>query len=381
MRRRHLMHIVRGFGTGGTEMMCLRLTRHWQRRFDQSVVSWSGEPNTIEANFRGVANVTLETAPEGLSNIARGAWLRTLMRRETPDALLIHIFGHPHLIAAFAARSVGVRAVAATAGNPPPQTMMQRRHWAAILVASRFLRCPVMSCSEAVERELYNLGVGMPPGSTPIANGIDVHANAAAADTVRNIHSKSQPVIGMVARLNEIKDHATLLQAFAHLRDTHPEAELRLIGDGPLRVQLEERANRLGISTHTRFLGERTDVLDLLGEIDVYAFSTTRAEGFGIALIEAMAAGIPIVATDVPACREVLAGGTAGLLVPPGDSAALARALSDLWQNKELRRQLIEAARDRVKREYSIDVCARRWEQVLFPNTEAPAAMEFKCAS
>lgn len=381
MRRRRVMHVVRGFGTGGTEMMCLRLTRHWQKRFDQSVVSWSGAPNTLEAEFRGIANVTLEMAPAGLGNIARGAWLRTLIQRDTPDALLMHIFGHPHVIAAFAARSAGVRALAAMAGNPPPQTVAQRCHWSAILAASRFLRCPVVSCSKAVERELNNLGAGMPVGSAPIPNGIDDDAIAAAVDTSRNVRSKSWPVIGMVARLNEIKDHATLLQAFAYLRGTHVEAELLLVGDGPLRRQLEEQAKRLGISMQIRFLGERIDVLDLLGGIDVYAFSTTRAEGFGIALIEAMAAGIPIVATDVPACREVLGGGAAGLLVPPGNAAAFACALSELLQNDERRRRLVEAARDRVKREYSIDVCARRWEQVLFPASEPATAMEVQCAS
>ncbi|CCB66354.1 glycosyltransferase [Hyphomicrobium sp. MC1] len=381
MRRRRLMHVVRGFGTGGTEMMCLRLTRHWQKRFDQCVVSWSGAPNTLEAEFRGIANVTLEMAPAGLGNVARGAWLHTLIRRDAPDALLIHIFGHPHVIAAFAARSAGVRAIAAMAGNPPPQTVGQRRHWSAILAASRFLRCPVVSCSKAVEREFNNLGAGMPVGSAPIPNGIDDDAIAAAVDTARNVRSKSRPVIGMVARLNEIKDHATLLHAFAYLRGRHVEAELLLVGDGPLRRQLEEQAKRLGISMQTRFVGERVDVLDLLGGIDVYAFSTTRAEGFGIALIEAMAAGIPIVATDVPACREVLGGGAAGLLVPPGNAAAFAYALSELLQNDARRCRLVEAARDRVKREYSIDVCARRWEQVLFPASEPANAMEVRCAS
>lgn len=381
MRRRRVMHVVRGFGTGGTEMMCLRLTRHWQKRFDQSVVSWSGAPNTLEAEFRGIANVTLEMAPAGLGNIARGAWLRTLIQRDTPDALLIHIFGHPHVIAAFAARSAGVRALAAMAGNPPPQTVVQRRHWSAILAASRFLRCPVISCSKAVERELNNLGAGMPVGSATIPNGIDDDAIAAAVEAARNVRSKSRPVIGMVARLNEIKDHTTLLQAFAYLRETHVEAELRLIGDGPLRRQLEEQAKRLGISMQTRFLGEHIDVLDLLGGIDVYAFSTTRAEGFGIALIEAMAAGIPIVATDVPACREVLGGGAAGLLVPPGNAAAFACALSELLRNDERRCRLVQAARDRVKLEYSIDVCARHWEQVLFPASEPATSIEVRCAS
>lgn len=381
MARRRLMHIVPGFGTGGTEMMCLRLARHWQTRFDQRVVAWSDGSKSLRPDFDKIAGLTTETASSRSSTSARFRWLRTLMRREMPDALLIHIFGHPHIIAASAARAVGVRGVAAAAGNPPPSTITRRCHWAAILAASRLLRCPVMSCSEAVRRELKSLGVRMPAGSARIPNGIDARAIAAEVDTARRVRPNSAPVIGMVARLNEIKDHATLLEAFSLFRERHPEAELWLIGDGPLRALLEEHAKRLGISGQMRFLGERSDVFDLLGEIDIYAFSTTSAEGFGIALIEAMAAGIPIAATDVPACREVLQDGAVGVLVPPGDAAALAQALSDLLQNKELRQGLVEAARIRVRREYSIEACARRWEETLFPPIEAPGATESQCVS
>ena len=82
------------------------------------------------------------------------------------------------------------------------------------------------------------------------------------------------------------------------------------------------------------FWGPRSDVPELLGQMDVFAFSTTRDEGFGIALIEAMAAGLPVVASDVPACREVLDDGAAGILVPAGDPAPLAQAIGALLSSE-----------------------------------------------
>jgi glycosyltransferase involved in cell wall biosynthesis len=375
------MHVVCGLGTGGTEMMCLRLVRHWQYRFHQTVVALSPGRKTLEGEFRSVSGLTLDILPATRDNVEFWTQLRAIIRKSLPDALLIHVFGKPHLIAASAARMAGVRAIAVWAGNPPPSDLEARRRWGAVLLASRLLRVPVMSCSHAVDRELRHLRVGMPLGSAPIPNGIDTNEIARHAQRARQARSGRPPVIGMAARLESIKDHGTLLRAFSILRDENSDAELWLAGDGPLRASLEDQAVRLGIALPTRFLGDRSDVPHLLGQLDVCAFSTTREEGFGIALIEAMAAGIPIAASNVPACREVLAGGDAGVLVPPENPKALARAIADLLENRELRARMTEAALARVRLEYSIEACAKRWEAVLFPVTRISAARELECAS
>ena len=107
----------------------------------------------------------------------------------------------------------------------------------------------------------------------------------------------------------------------------HPTARLRLVGHGSLRERLERQAAELGVAHAVEFLGTRSDVPELLAHADLFVFSTTPQEGLGSVLLEALAAELPVVSSDVPACRELLAGGKWGTLVPPADPAALAVAV------------------------------------------------------
>jgi glycosyltransferase involved in cell wall biosynthesis len=380
LKRRRVVHVVSTLGTGGTEMMGLRLAQHWQHRFDQRVLALTRGTGAAERRFRTLSNCDVLVRPDAQGRLATWHWFRSMMSDFEPDAVLIHIFGVPHLLAASAARSMDVPA-AASAGNPPPRTFAGRLRWAAILRASDMLHCPVMACSLAVDRELRALHVGMPRNSRPIFNAIDVVKFQSRAPGGRLEKSHPGPVVGIVARLDSIKDHATLLQAFALLQREMPAAELRIIGDGPLRQSLEQLAFRLGIAHATKFLGERSDIAELLAEMDVFAFSTTRNEGFGIALIEAMAAGVAVVATNVPACREVLADGLAGVLVAERDPAALARAIASLLRNHRRRASNAESAKLRVEQNYSIDVCAAKWERLFFGEAVDSVAKEMPCVS
>jgi glycosyltransferase involved in cell wall biosynthesis len=131
----------------------------------------------------------------------------------------------------------------------------------------------------------------------------------------------------MVATLERHKDHATALKAAVLVRKSEPAFKLILAGDGSLRAGLEEQAAQLGLQGTVEFLGARRDVPELLGRAELFVLSTTPEEGWGTVILEAMAARLPVVASDVPACREVLAAGTYGTLVPPSDPEALAEAM------------------------------------------------------
>jgi glycosyltransferase involved in cell wall biosynthesis len=164
------------------------------------------------------------------------------------------------------------------------------------------------------------------------------------------------PVILCVGRFELVKDHRTLLHAVSLV----PNVVLVLAGDGSLWGQLHELADALGIASRIRFVGRRTDIPDLLNAADLYV-QPSRAEGFGIATLEAMAAGKPVVVSDVPGLAEVV--GDAGLLFPVGDVSKLAERISTLLGDDAQRKCLAHSAR-RQARMFSLEKTMDSYEEL-----------------
>jgi glycosyltransferase involved in cell wall biosynthesis len=181
----------------------------------------------------------------------------------------------------------------------------------------------------------------------------------------RPVYNHLAPRLGMVARLEGHKDQPTLIRALSLLRNQGLTCELWLIGDGSRRRQLEALIADLNLADCVRMLGSRRDIPALLAHLDVFVFSARPDEGFGIALAEAMAAGVPIVATDVGACREVLDLGRCGLLVEPGSSQALAAGIRQVLADHEAALQRSNAARARARRYFSIEAMAQAYSEEL----------------
>jgi glycosyltransferase involved in cell wall biosynthesis len=151
-----------------------------------------------------------------------------------------------------------------------------------------------------------------------------------------------------VARLEPQKNHALLLDAFARALRHEPHAHLFLAGDGSCRPELELRVRELGLTPQVRFLGQRADVSQVLGGADVFVLAS-RNEGNPLALMEAMAAGLPILATTVGGVPELVAEGESGLLVAAGDCGSLSARLATLFRNAALRRALGSRAAARAR--------------------------------
>jgi len=170
------------------------------------------------------------------------------------------------------------------------------------------------------------------------------------------------PLALAVGRLIAQKDHATLLRAFARVYAKLPEARLAILGSGPLEGETRALARELGLDDAVSLPG-RTNIRDWLERGDVFVH-TSRWEGFGIVLLEAMLASLPVVATSVSAVPEVVADGETGILVAEGDVGGVAGALGGLLEDPERARRLGTAGRDRALREFSVARMAGRTVEV-----------------
>jgi glycosyltransferase EpsD len=167
----------------------------------------------------------------------------------------------------------------------------------------------------------------------------------------RRRHSGTGKVIACIGRFDPAKNHRDLLRIFAHVHSDWPNARLRLIGDGPLRAECERLAIDLGIASVTDFLGHRDDVDVLLADVDV-AVQVSWEDGLSKALLEPMAAGIPVVGWDVQNNAELIASDSTGLLARAGDLDATAAHIGRLLADAPLRQRLGAAAAGAVRRRF-----------------------------
>jgi glycosyltransferase involved in cell wall biosynthesis len=207
-----------------------------------------------------------------------------------------------------------------------------------------------------------------------IENGVDLDAFAAEKD-VRALRgslrlAEGDVVIGIVANLKKVKNHLFLLRAFAEVARELGNVRLLLVGQGFPGEQdnTEDELRRFvaqhGLGEKVSFLGHRADVPELLRAMDVFCLTSLR-EGLPIGLIEAMAAGLPVVGTNVEGIRDVITPEEDGVLVEPGDVAALKNALARLAQDEQRRKALGRSGRRKAAEKYSLQRCVREYERLF----------------
>ena len=216
--------------------------------------------------------------------------------------------------------------------------------------------------SDHEHKRLLRLGLSAKKARV-IPSGIDTRTfyreDRAIAPRFRSLLPGIGPattIFGCVARLSEEKAHKDLLAAYAIVRKSYPDTRLVLVGDGPLKEDLEGRARALGILPFVHFAGQRANVREWLNLFDVFALASAR-ESLPRAAREAMACGLPIIATRVGATREAVRDGENGLLVPPSNVDALARAMLHLLFEPETRRRMGERSLAMIAERFSQD----RW--------------------
>lgn len=222
----------------------------------------------------------------------------------------------------------------------------------------------VIANVEAI-RDGYVLEQGLPPEKfIVIPNGIPRSTIRSRTPENGEPGGSEKPVLGCVANFNWRKDHATLFHAFRAVSEEFPDVRLRFVGSGPMEPEIRDLVSRSSTRDRVEFLGPRFDVEEILPEFDILVLPS-HTEGFGTVLIEAMAAGVPVVATAVGGIPEVVTNDLTGLLVRPGSPEALSGAILHLLREPREARRLAENARRDVAERFTLESVVSRYRDLV----------------
>lgn len=360
----NVLYLIRTWALGGSHTIIFLLLKHLPRdRFNIITVpfdSHSGgdELFVAEAEKRGIA-----VAPERIPWKSRGAWGQA--RKAVGELIKQYDIGLVH------------------AHDPHTDVLigLGRKRWPCACVASPYgwwdrifpLRSHVytwierqwalpqferlITVSQHMKGKILR-GPSDPGRVRVIHTGLDLaqvqHGDGDAARARYGLPPEAV-VVGTVSRIYVEKGHTYLMHAAARLKDLVPPVYLLIVGDGPLRPDLEAEAVELGIQDRVVFTGFCEDLPGALAAMDVFALPSILEEGFPTAVLEAQAAGLPVIATDKGGTRETIDVGQTGLLVPPKDAASLAGAIAELAQDVPRRKAMAQAAPEWIAGSFTLD--------------------------
>ncbi len=362
MKPRRILHLITRLPIGGAERLLLGILRNLDPNEFESMVCCIQDRGELanEVETLGIPIITLNLMQKGGYDRKVVPILRQIMREQHIDLIHTHLY-HANLYGRLAARREGIPAISSV------HNTYNKRKWYRHLI-NRWLASEtfvVTAGSNDVEKDL--LVVDRLPRNKVLRlpNSIDlsrVETSINKGDAKQHFgFTESDLVIGTVGRAEEQKGHVFLLEAFAQLRQ-RPDGQhlkLLLVGDGRLLPKLKEAAVSLGISEAVHFPGNITNLADVYRAFDLFAMPSLW-EGLSLAMLEAMAAGLPVVATDVGGARDVLGDNQRGLLVPPHDAAALESAIGKLIDAPNIAARLAAAGREQVNANYSVAALAHQ---------------------
>lgn len=353
----HVVHVLDSLAIGGMENGVVNVINAARHGRHTVVTMTAGGPLRERLPAEVAVHCVDKRAGIDLRAVAR---LARLFRRLRPD--VVHSRNWGALDAVLAARLAGVRAVVHGEHGreaSDPLGLNPRRN------RIRRVLGPLVSRFVTVSFDLRDwlVGtVGIPAGKVlTIHNGVDT-ARFSDGDPMEARRTLGLPadaiVIGTVGRLDPVKDQVGLLAAFAAFPDSPSGPRLAIVGEGPCRQALEGEIARLRLTGRAQLCGERRDIPSVLRAFDVFALPS-RAEGISNTILEAMATGLPVVATDVGGNPELVEPDVTGRLVPAGDPPALEAALRSYVSDPYLRAQHGKAGRERVLQHFSLERMAQ----------------------
>jgi L-malate glycosyltransferase len=350
--RVRILHIIVGLGFGGAERLVVSAATRLPPSEFESVICCLAErgPLADEAEGAGIRVESIGAFP-GLSHPIALLRLFRLIKALRPDVVHTHLQA-ANLYGRFAAWLAGVPIIVASEHNV--YTSKAPRYVAVERLLARRTGA-LIAVSEQVRRFLSGQLRIEPSAIRLIRNGVARRTPSGdrVADLGRRLSVPDDAaLLGVVASLTPKKGHEHLLRAMALLLDRGVPCALVLAGDGPERPRLESLTNTLRLSPAVHFLGATRHVEDVLALIDVFVLPSL-VEGLPLALLEAMQAGIPVVATSVGGVPEVVTAGVNGVLVPAGSAEALADAIGPLIGSAALRKEYGDRARATVEQRFT----------------------------
>jgi len=336
---------------GGQELVVVRLANELRARGHDVGVTVTMEEGSLAAPLRESGHdIALVPAP-GLKTNWRAPSLIARFAQRRPD--VVHVHSGVWLKAARAARAAGTRRVIHTVHG-----LLDREPWYGDTLKRLAARATdvVVAVSDPLHRYLVEDVRLHPAQVVTVINGV----NTAAFRPGNKVGTLRQQlgiaaesiVIGHVARLAPIKNQILLIDAFAAFQRQVEDAHLIIVGDGPERASLEQRIRELSIETSAHLVGTFDDTAPLYREFDVFVLCS-RAEGTSMSILESMASGVSVVATEVGGNPALLDAGSCGLLIPSENKDALVAALARLSMNETERAAFARAGRRRAESTYS----------------------------
>ncbi len=379
-----ILEIITRLVRGGAATHVLALSRALAARgHDLLLVSGPsfGPEGTLEAEVRA-AGIALEILPDlvrdadPLRDLLAAATLHRTLARRRFDVVHSHT-SKAGVLGRWIARASGVPVVVhsphghvfeenARIPGVSDQPAMRALFYVIERLSSRIAhRTIALTGSERAA--LIRLRLALPDRLVVVPNGVSDHwltqpVMDRPAARVR-VGLPPGPWVGLVGRLAGEKGHTVAFEAFAAVARARPDARLAVVGDGPLRPFLEQLAAAPPLAGRVRFLGSRADVRDVYAALDLLV-QASHYEAFGLAILEAMACGCPVVATAVGGVPEVVEHGATGLLVPPADPTALASAILAVLEDPAAAADRARVAQTQVARRFTVSQMADRIEAV-----------------
>jgi len=359
----NVAHIFTTLGTGGMEKVATDVIKNFNPRKVQPYVYCIAQEGKYadELKARGIIVRTLERYHMPFIDIY---YLLRVFKKDKID--IVHSHSGVYRDAVISGKLAGVKVIVHTDhGRFYPDLKWTRFNYRFF---SRF-RDRIITVSDEL-REFFIRDLGINPNIiNRIYNGVDLKKYSTAMDIEVKKKELGIPgdykVLGIVARLTDVKNHVYLINAFKEIKKRHQNVVLLVIGDGPLGAYLRETTEALSLTEDVWFLGDRRDVPELLQIIDIACLSS-KHEGLSITLLEAMAAGRPVVATSVGGNPELVRDGVNGFLVPLNNHKKMAERVIRLLDDEILRKNMGSAGRKRVKEEFSIKDNALKYEDLYF---------------